>query len=92
MNLPFEYTVRFEGESREKVESILNSLRQHYLHKYYVERKDKSIYIHFWNLDVGKDAQYFLQNANQMVHFVGEENAVLLEEEEEVLGDEIVEA
>ena len=34
-NLPFEYTVKFDGEAREKVDIILKSLKD-YLHKYYV--------------------------------------------------------
>lgn len=47
-NLPFEYTIKFDGESKEKAETITKSLKP-YLHKYYIERKDKMVLIHFWN-------------------------------------------
>lgn len=38
---------------------ILKSLKD-FLHKYYVERRDKTVMIHFWNKDDGLDAQRFL--------------------------------
>lgn len=48
-NLPFEFTISFESETKDRSDFILRTLKP-YIHKYYLERKDKSVFIHFWSL------------------------------------------
>lgn len=89
-NIPFEYTIRFDGETRQKSDQILKSLKL-FLHKYYVERKDKQILIYFWDKEEGIKAQQYLENTNQIINFYGEENVVMIEDEE-IENDEIIES
>lgn len=54
-NLPFEFTISFEVEQRDKIDLILKSLNN-YLHKYYTERNHKYISLHFWSREEGEHA------------------------------------
>jgi len=40
---------------------ILKKLK-HFLHKYYSERNQKVVSLHFWNKDDGEEALNFLEN------------------------------
>lgn len=60
-NLPFEFTISFDADQKEKVDLILKGLKQ-YLHKYYSERNNRMISLHFWNKSDGEEALKFLEN------------------------------
>ena len=47
-NLPFEFTIAFEMEQRDKGSLIIKSLKD-YTHQYYSERSSKHISLHFWS-------------------------------------------
>ena len=59
-NLPFEFTVSFECENKDKSDLILRTLKP-YIHKYYLERKEKSTLIHFWSEEDGIRVLHALQ-------------------------------
>jgi len=44
---------------KEKWELILKGLKN-YLHKYYSERNNRVVSLHFWNKDEGEDALKYL--------------------------------
>lgn len=52
-NLPFEFTISFEMEQKDKTELIIKSLKE-FLHKYYSERSGKHISLHFWSREDGE--------------------------------------
>ncbi len=54
-NLPFEFTITFELEQRDKGDLILKSLSG-FLHKYYSERNNKYLSLHFWSKEDGEHA------------------------------------
>ena len=58
-SLPFDYTIKFDGEPKERVEGILRSLKP-FLHKYYIERKDKMVHVHFWEKEEALKAKNIL--------------------------------
>lgn len=59
-NLPFEYTIKFEMISKDKADGVLSCLKN-FKHKYYIERKDKQVIIHFWNKSDGLSALKVLE-------------------------------
>lgn len=70
-NLPFEYTIKFDYEPKERTDSVIRSLKTTYLHKFYIERKDKIIHAHFWSKDEGKTALQVLENMFITIEFRG---------------------
>lgn len=60
--LPFEYTIKFDGELRERTEVVLKTLKDEHLHQFYVERKDKMILVHFWNMQDAVEAMKLLKS------------------------------
>lgn len=51
-NLPFEYTISFESEQKEKSTLIIKSMKD-FIHKYYSERSGKFVSLHFWSKEDG---------------------------------------
>lgn len=47
--------------------------------------------IYFWDKEEGIKAQQYLENTNQIINFYGEENVVMIEDEE-IENDEIIES
>ena len=55
------------------------------MHKYYLERKEKSVLVHFWCVDDGIRVLNALQSENPSVQFRGEEH--YNEEDIEIIAD-----
>jgi hypothetical protein len=63
---------------------VLRTLKP-YLHKYYLERKEKSVQIHFWSQEDGVRVLNALQSENQHVEFHGEEHVA--DQDIEIIAD-----
>lgn len=88
-SLPFEYTIKFDGDTKERLDPILRSLKN-FLHQYYVERKDRMMHAHFWNKEEGIKAKNYLEGEHVTIEFYGEENLNKMEEEEYIDEEDII--
>lgn len=65
-NLPFEYTIGFELEQRDKIDYVIKSIKN-FLHKYYTEKNGKFVSLHFWSKDDGEAALKQLEDEFQAI-------------------------
>lgn len=65
-NLPFEFTISFELEQKEKTELVNKSLKN-FVHKYYSERNSKYMSLHFWSKEEGEAALRQLEDEFQTI-------------------------